>query len=146
MTLRRVGRAVALATCALGAACSAAAILDGGARDVAGVIISNGVAARVSAPDTITHGVSFDVSFSTFAGGCTRSIAHDDVTMAGSAVEIRPYDRYSGGDTCTSDMIFLNSVLPVRLDTPGSYLIHVIGEQTGSTTGPAEITRPITVR
>jgi hypothetical protein len=47
-------------------------------------------------------------------------------------------------------MITLKHAVQVRLDSPGSYVIGVIGQQrggaTGSSNGPAELTRPVIVR
>ena len=150
MTSRLLGLSIALASCVLGAACGAAGIFDFGARDEAGLIIFYSDTARLTAPDTVLHGVSFDVSFSTFAGGCTRAIARDDVRLSGNAVEVRPYDHNQGGNVCTLDLLFLKHVLPVRVEVPGAYVIHLIGVQrgasTGATNGAAEITRPIVVR
>lgn len=150
MTPRLVGLCVALACCAVGAACGAAAIFGIGARDEAGLIIFYSDTARLIAPDTVLHGVSFDVSFSTFGGGCTRKMAHDDVRISGNAVEVRPYDHNDGGNVCTLDLLFLKRVLPVRMEVPGAYVIHLIGLQrgasTGGTNGAAEITRAVVVR
>ena len=150
MTPRLAGLCVALASCALGTACGVAAIFGIGARDEAGVIIFYSDTARLIAPDTVLHGVSFDVSLSTFAGGCTRKTAHDDVRISGNAVEVRPYDHNDGRNSCTSDLLFLKRVLPVRMEVPGAYVIHLIGLQrgasTGGTDGAAEITRAVIVR
>ena len=150
MTSRLVGLCAALVSCAVGAACGASAIFDMGGRDEVGLIIFYSDTARLTAPDTVLHGVSFDVSFSTFAGGCTRKIAHDDVRISGNAVEVRPYDRNAGGNFCTADLLFLKRVLPVRVEVPGAYVIRLIGLQrgasTGGTNGAAEITRAIVVR
>jgi hypothetical protein len=150
MSCRSFGRTVALANCALIAACSSGGVFSGGPRDDAGLIIFYGDTARISAPDTVTRGVSFEVSFSTFGGGCIRAIARDDVTPKANAVEIRPYDHNSGGDICTADLLTLKHAVAIRLDMPGSYAIRVIGQQrggsTGSNTAPAEVSRPVIVR
>jgi hypothetical protein len=150
MRLHRLELAIVLASCALAAACSVTNLVTGGAHDALGLVIYYGDSARISAPDTVARSVSFDVSFSTFAGGCVQAVAHDDVTTPTSLVESRPYDHDSGGDVCTADLKFLKHVVPVRLDTPGRYVIHVIGQQRGTSTGnstiPAEVTRTVIVR
>jgi hypothetical protein len=140
---------IALAGCSL-AACGATSLFNLGARDDAALIIFYGDTSRISAPDTVARGVSFEVSFSTFAGGCIRRVARDDVTATASTVEIRPYDHNSGGNVCTSDLLILKHTLLTRLDTPGRFVIRLIGQQrgasTGITNGPAELTRPVVVR
>jgi hypothetical protein len=150
MKLGSLGATLALTSCALVAACSSGGFFSGGARDDAGLIIFYGDTARISAPDTVTRGASFEVSFFTFGGGCIRAIARDDVTPKTSAVEIRPYDHNSGGDICTADLITLKHAVAIRLDTPGSYVIRVIGQQRGGSAGsnnaPAEVTRAVIVR
>ena len=141
---------IALAGCALAAACSATSLFNLGARDDAALIIFYGDTSRISAPDTVARGVSSEVAFSTFAGGCIRRVARDDVTATASAVEIRPYDHNSGGDVCTADLLLLKHTVQMRLDTPGHFVIRLIGQQrgatTGSTNGPAELIRPVVVR
>jgi hypothetical protein len=151
MRLHRLELAIVLASCALAAACSANNLfLTVGAHDALGFVIFYGDSARISAPDTVARSVSFDITFSTFAGGCVQAVAHDDVTTPTSLVEIRPYDHDSGGDVCTADLRLLKHVVPVRLDTPGLYVIRVIGLQRGASSGnsasPAEVTRAVIVR
>ena len=143
-------RFIALTTAILTAACSAGALLGVGGRDDPALIIFYQDTTRIIAPDTVTRGVSFDVSFSTFGGGCIRSIGHDDFTATSSEVTIRAFDHNSGGQVCTDDLLRLPHAVQVRLGAPGTYIIRLIGQQrgasTGSTNAPAELRRAVTVR
>jgi hypothetical protein len=149
MRLRRIGAPMALVGCLLAAGCSAD-LFDGRASDDAGLIIFYGDTARISAPDIVEHGASFVVSFSTFGGGCIYAVARDDIETGTGRVEIRPYDRNSGSEVCTADLRRIEHSPQVRLETPGNYVIHLIGRQrdgsSGSGTRAAEITRLVSVR
>jgi hypothetical protein len=148
MTTHRVGTIAALAACLVAVACKANPF--GGPRDDAALIIFYGDTTRITAPAVAARGESFDVTFVTFAGGCTRSVARDDVALTTGAVEIRPYDRNNGGEVCTSDLLMLEHSVRVRVDAPGSYVIRVVGHQRGGATGgtnaSAELTRPLAVQ
>lgn len=104
----------------------------------------------ISAPDTVTRGTAFTVSFPTYGGGCTSRIARTDVNVAGNVGLIRPYNRTYEADACTADLRFLYHTAQFRVDTPGSFTIRVVGRQVGRTTGgvpeTAELVRVITVR
>lgn len=145
----RFGSAIALASYVFLVACSAKRSAENGPRDVAAVIIFFGDTTRISAPDTVAVGAPIDVSFSTFAGGCTRAVARDDVTTAVGIVEIRPYDRTIGGGEiaiCPADLFRLEHRLHLRLEKPGRYVVRLIGMKRGGVFGPAELVRPLTVR
>jgi hypothetical protein len=130
--------------------CSASDLFAPGAHDEPALIIFYGDTSRILAPETVVHGTSFDVSFITYGGGCTRTVAHTDVAVTGNVAVIRPYNRTTGRSTCTSDLRFLTHETQLRADTPGAFTIRVLGEQrgasTGSANGPAELTRTVVIR
>ena len=137
-------------TLAVAIGCSAADLVAPGTHDDSALIIFYGDTSHIVAPDTVVRGAAFEVSFTTYGGGCTRSVARTDLTISGAVAEIRPYDTTVGGSTCTADLLFLRHVARVQAATAGTFTIRVIGQQrgasTGSVNGPAEISRVITAR
>ncbi len=131
-------------------ACGAGGLFGPGSVVDLAFLISGRDTSRIIAPDTVTRGIPFDVSFVTFGGGCTRSAVRTDLTTKGSDAEIRPYDRTVRSGVCTSDLLFLQHVTQVRFDAPGTAVLHVIGQQYGASpggvNGPAELLRLVTVR
>ena len=131
-------------------ACSLADLFESPTHEVASLIIFYGDTSRLSAPDTVAPGAAFEVAFQTFGGGCTRTAARTDIDISQNIVRIAPFDRSSGDGTCPSDLLLLRHSVQVRLDVPGQASLRVVGEQrggsTGSTNGPAELTRHVVVR
>lgn len=132
------------------AACGLDGLFGPGSDVESALIIFYGDTSRVVAPDTVSRGEVFDVSFATFGGGCTRSVVRTDVTTTGHEAKIRPYNRTVRSEVCTADLLFLTHVARVRFDGPGIAVLRVIGQQrgasTGGVTGPAELVRLVTVR
>jgi hypothetical protein len=123
--------------------------LIGGPRDVEGVLIFYGDTSRIIAPDTVVRGETFDVTFSTFAGGCKRRIAYDGVLSAPGFIEIRPYDHIDGGTACTDDLILLTHALLLRVDATGKNVLRIVGQRRDGSSGgnaPVVLTRPIVAR
>jgi len=97
----RVLTILTLAGCVV-AACNAGELADSGPRDVEAILIFYGDTSRIIAPDTVVRGATFDVTFTTFAGGCRRRVAYDGVVTAPGILEIRPYvgeERHPGHRT-----------------------------------------------
>lgn len=144
--VRRSLVVLTLATCIL----SSCAIITGGSHVEPGLIIFYRDTATITAPDTVLANARFEVRLRTFAGGCTREIARTDVTVRNQFVEIRPYNRNSGDDICTADLITLEHRAEVRIPAVGSTVIRVIGEQRGGSSGsrnaPAQLEKGIVVR
>lgn len=116
-----------------------------------GLIIFYRDTSSIAAPDTVLRGQPFSVEFVTYGGGCTRSVARTDVATKGLTSVIQPYNRTTrAGTGCDADLLWLRHVAQVRIDQAGTAAIRVIGEQrgasTGSTNGPAELTRTVVVR
>lgn len=121
-----------------------------GDREVALLIIHYGDTARINAPDTVSLGAEFEISFSTFGDGCTQSISPVRATVSRNEVQIRPRDRVFGGGTCPAILRYLPHTVNVRIDVAGPAVIHIVGEQEGAPPGspnsPAEISRSLFVR
>ena len=115
------------------------------------LIIFNGDTADVAAPATVTRGLAFAVSVSTFAGGCTRTIARTEAEVSQTLAEIRPYNETRRAEWCTRDLIILTHTAVIQFDQPGPATIRVIGEQrpfegTGTRSGPARLERQVVVQ
>lgn len=132
------------------AACGVGGLFGPGSAVNLAFLISGRDTSRIIAPDTVTRGVPFEVSFVTFGGGCTRSAVRTDLTIRGTDADIRPYDRTVRSDVCTSDLLFIPHVTQVHFDAPGTAVLHVIGQQYGTSpggrNGPAELFRLVIVR
>ena len=134
----------------LGSLAAACSILDPTFAEPA-LIIFYADTAAIAAPDSATRGVPFQVSFPTFAGGCTRSAAHTRLGMSNAVAEIRPYNETRRAAACTDDLIFLTHTVSVRFDQPGSATIRVVAAQrpfqgTLLRTGPAQVERVVYIR
>jgi len=114
------------------------------------VIISLSDTARIGVADTVPRGAAFQVTFESFGGGCTRSIARTDEKVTGSMVEIRPFDTFTqtnGREYCPTDVLRLTHSVIVDVDQPGVATIKVVGERKGGALKtPAQIQRTIVVR
>lgn len=82
---------------------------------------------QITAPDTVSAGTAFEVQFTTFAGGCTRTVARVDVSTSGSVSAIHGYDHGSGGVVCTQDIFMLPHTATVQFEERGTATIQVIG-------------------
>lgn len=129
-----------------GAGCQVWTALGLAVRDDVARIIFYGDTTEVIVPDTVPRGVPFQVEFDSFGGGCVRRVARDDVSVTTSRVDISPYDRHTGGDVCTADLLFLKHTIQVRLNSAGTYAIRVIGHQTGTVNGTAVLSKAVVVR
>ena len=98
---------------------------------------------RIVAPDTVTRGASFDVTFDTYGGGCS-SKGETTTEQIGAAVLLRPYHHMTGADACTRILYIFRHTVPARIDTKGSALIRLIGVEAEGR--PAELSRPVFVR
>ena len=114
------------------------------------VIVFLNDTARIAVADTVPRGAAFQVTFESFGGGCTRSIASTNERVTGSVVEIRPFDQFTqtnGREYCPTDLLRLRHSVTVDVDQPGIATIKVVGERKGSgLKSPAQIQRTIVVR
>ena len=84
----------------------------------------------LSAPDTVEAGVLFEVTVTTLGpNGCWRA-DREDVETEGdppTAVTITPYDKHSGADACTMQIVGLERTVDLQFDVPGTTTIWVTG-------------------
>ena len=129
---------------------SSCRLITGGSEVEPGLIIFYRDTASITAPDTVAANSRFEVRFPTYAGGCTRHIVRTEVTTRDHLVEIRPYNRNSGGDVCTSDLLILEHRAETYFSVAGTSIIRVVGEQRGGSSGArnfaAQLERRIVVR
>ena len=120
--------------------------------DEMAIIIHYRDTTRIVVADTVVRGTPFEVVLDTYGGGCTRSTVRTELGVAGRVALIRPYNRTRSwpGQGCDAVLLTLRHTKQLRVDTPGSFTIRVIGQQRGFHTdgnsAPAELTRVITVR
>jgi hypothetical protein len=111
-----------------------------------------GNSSRVMAPDTVFIGVPFYVTFWSYAGGCTRDLGEDKLSLSGTVLEIRAYDRSvnRGATSCPDDIRFMIHHVPIALGSAGEYQLRVVGDKrdqpSSDTRLPIELTRSLTVR
>jgi hypothetical protein len=136
---------VLLITAALLAACSATP----GARDEPALIRYYSQDATIIVPDSARVSVPFDLVVRTFGGGCTREASSDNVRYSPSVV-VELYNHNAGGSVCTADLLSIEHRITLRLDTSGTYVIHINGVNRGSETNDATVAwviqRTVTVR
>ena len=134
----------------IGTSCAVSDAVHDDTYEERALIVYYGDTSSIVAPDTVLRGQRFTVAFQTFAGGCTRSVARTHVATSGLASVIQPYNRTTGAQVCTRDLLWLRHVAQVRIDQAGIASLRVIGEQrgasTGATNGPAELTKNVIVR
>src|SRR4051812_26246953 len=84
------------------AACSGS---DAGPRThyVPSYIIFGGDTSRITAPDTVQRGVTFEVRFDTYGGGCITA-GSTYVLGTESDIVLLPMDSESGAEVCTQDV------------------------------------------
>lgn len=110
------------------------------------LIVFYGDTSRIVAPDSVARGTTFEISVPTFAGGCTREIARTDQAVAGTVLEIRPYNVTQRAKVCTDDLLILTHTAMARIDQPGLATIRVRAKQRPPAgDAPAELERAITV-
>jgi hypothetical protein len=118
-------------------------------RDVRSIIVAEHDTLAFHVPDTVMSGVPFDVSFSTFGGGCVRAPARTAITRSPGTVVMQPYDRHIGGHACPRDRMKLAHSARLRFDTPGVEVIRVAadGRDTSSQqeTTSAELVKTVLV-
>lgn len=137
---------VGLTGCALTALTDLA---DPPGSDSASLIIFYGDTASIVAPDTVSSGVPFDVTFQTFRSLC-EEIKGTDVMRMSRTVLIRPFERSPLDYVHCDDVPSAQStVVQVRLDARGEWLLRLTGSQRDTnhrTNHPAAITRRVIVK
>jgi len=148
----RLRAIVVVSTLAFVAGCGVFDQLNPAIDDDLAIIIHYRDTTRIVVADTVVRGTPFEVVLDTYGGGCTRSTVRTELGVAGRVALIRPYNRTRSwpGQGCDAVLLTLRHTKQLRVDTPGSFTIRVIGQQRGFNTdgnsAPAELTRVITVR
>ncbi|HEX8691123.1 MAG TPA: hypothetical protein VF746_01680 [Longimicrobium sp.] len=110
-----------------GAGCSALLFADEEERVIA-TISHYGDGVKAEIPDVATRGVAFDVTVTSYGGGCVLE-GDTEVEVQGSTAVVTPYDvelRPRNG-ACTDDLRFYRHAARVRFDTPGQATVTVRG-------------------
>ena len=143
---------VIVSACALATGCGVLDQLNPTIDDELAVIIHYRDTTRIVVADTVARGTPFDVVLDTYGGGCTRSTVRTEVGVGGRIALIRPFNRTRSwpGGGCDAVLLTLRHTAQLRVDTPGTFTIRVLGQHRGSDRyggdAPAELTRVITVR
>ena len=95
------------------------------------VVVSRSDTAVFKLPDQVRAGEEFVVSFTVYAGGCTRDTARTHVQVRGRTAEIRPMMLRAASETCPAVLRILRKSVPVRFETPGDGLVRVVGSREG---------------
>lgn len=125
--------------------------LTGEAVLVQPAIIVDGVdTAKVTYPDTVAAGATFNVTITTIGGGCTREIARTDVFVNADTLLVRPLNRQRASKVCPADFASLTHDVSVRITTAGRYVLQFVGTRRDpedvTAYNPAFITRRFIVR
>lgn len=80
----------------------------------------------VQAPDTAQAAVPFQVLVRTYGNGCV-SKGSTGVQIAGSSIDVRPYDVHSGANVCTEVLNMFDHEATVTVEDAGSYAVRFIG-------------------
>ena len=116
--------------------------LTPGERRVAGIIdfFDSGTDDVITAPNRVRAGEDFQVTITTFGGGCERA-GGADVSMAANTATVSVYDFSTAGPdvACTLELKRMPRSVTLRFPTPGEALIRVQGVRVGQATPPAGI-------
>jgi len=86
--------------------------------------------AEVIAPSTVFVGEPFEVTVSTFGGGCT-SFGETRLSVSGLTAEIRPYDsevtHAPKNYGCTGELLILSHTVTLDFNRRGRALIWIYG-------------------
>jgi hypothetical protein len=95
----------------------------------------------VTAPTTVAVGEEFQITITTFGGGCERKGTSSTIITA-SGASIMVYDITSAihpGVICTAELKRLPHNLSLRFERPGQAFIRVWGRRVGPETPPLGI-------
>ena len=104
-----------------------------------------------TAPETVKAREEFEVTISTFGGGCEREgDTFVVVTSAGASVMVYDFTTATSPEVvCTQELKRLNHTVTLRFAEPGEMLIRVWGRRVGPDTPPVGvpilIEHPVTV-
>lgn len=92
-------------------------------------------------PDSARVGVGFEVTVTTFGGGCDRA-GEIEAEIRGLVATLHPYDytRKDGGAVCEPGVRRLPRTTTLRFAEPGNALIRMQGRRVGPNTPPGGVT------
>src|SRR5690348_14368465 len=70
-------------------------------QEVPAVLAMGQEQAQLSVPDTVAAHTPFTVQFTSFAGGCTRSVARMEIDYGDGAATLRGYDLHVSSAVCS---------------------------------------------
>lgn len=103
----------------------------------------------VAAPTTVRAGETFEVTITTFGGGCERA-GGADVRVEGLVATISVYDFTVAGPavSCTAELKRLPRTVSLSFAEAGAAVIRIEGQRVASDTpgAPTTLEQPITVQ
>jgi hypothetical protein len=106
--------------------------------------------AKVELPDTVDRGRPFNVTVTTFAGGCRQENAGTEVSVSGMQAEVRPYHYLRRSAVCTDDLLFIPHTAQLRFDGPGIATVRITGTRNridfGDPPEPVTLEQRVVVR
>ena len=135
--MRAAATIAALMVCLGGSACAMGQ--DEGAMRTVGYIAPG--PKPLTSPDTVSAGVAFTVTVTTFGSPCT-SADGARVTVQAATADVTPYDRVEGG-ACAATAIPLPRDVVLAFATAGPATIQLHGRDGGG--GTVTVSRPVTV-
>ena len=120
-------------------------------REITAIIdyYDDGSTGVISAPATVRAGQTFQVTITTFGGGCERA-GGTRVSVQGSVATISVYDFTVAGPavSCTAMLKRLPRTVDLRFDAAGAATIRVEGLRVGSeaTGAPKTLEQSVTVQ
>jgi hypothetical protein len=112
------------------------------------LLVAGADTAIITAPDTVDHGVNFNVTVSTLGGGCTREAARTEFASDTQTLEVYPFDRWSA-ESCPNDAILIPHAITVKIDVAGARTLSIIGREAipgTNSTQYVQLDRPLYVR
>lgn len=146
--MRSLALTLCLAVTAIGVAGCNLLTTDAASGVSPALLVAGTDTAVITAPDTVDHGVSFNVTVSTLGGGCTREAARTEFASNTQTLEVYPFDRWSA-ESCPNDAILIPHAITVKIDVAGARTLSIIGrEQIPGTnsTQYVQLDRPLYVR
>lgn len=87
-------------------------------RVPATIELSAGDPVEVVVPAVATRGVPFDVTITTYGGGCVEE-ADTEVSLQPTGAVVRPYQIVVRRNVCTAELLINRRTVQVSLATPG---------------------------
>lgn len=88
---------------------------------------------HVTVPATVQAGAPFTVRVRTYGGGCvSKGATH--VLLEGATATVVPYDRHSGAQVCTHELLMFEHAVEITFDAPGLAEVVVRGRDSSDDT------------